>query len=261
MILGIKEFFLQTGFEKACLGLSGGIDSALVAYLATQALGSKNLQTYFLPTRYTKKISFQIVEELSRNLNLKLLQKNIDPLRVFFEKSFLKARLKPLTRQNIQSRLRSLYLMTQSNETGSLVLGTGNKSELALGYSTLYGDLSGALLPIGDLLKTEVYDLALAVNKEKKIFPKELLSREPSAELAPHQIDSQDLGPYEKIDPFIREFLRKRHSFGSKSKLQWIQKIQAQEFKRKQAPPLLKLSDQDLGESWRYPIAHKFPIK
>ena len=259
LVLGIKEFFLQTGRSKACLGLSGGIDSALVAYLAAQALGPHNLQAYFLPTRYTKKISFQIVEDLSLRLNLKLIQKDIDPLRIFYQDNFLQKKLKALTRQNLQSRLRLIYLMTQSNESGALLLGTGNKSELALGYSTLYGDLSGALLPIGDLLKTEVYSLALAINKKHKIFSKKLLSREPSAELAYGQIDSQDLGSYEKIDSFLKGFLKERQSAPS-SQLQWIKKIQSQEFKRRQAPLLLKLSDQDLGESWRYPIAHCFPL-
>ena len=256
LVLGIKEFFLQTGFSKACLGLSGGIDSALVAYLAAQALGAEKVQAYFLPTCYTKKISYSIVKELSQKLKLKLIQKNIDPLKDFFQNSFLQSQLKPLTRQNLQSRLRLLYLMTQSNEKGSLLLGTGNKSELAFGYATLYGDLSGALLPIGDLLKTEVYDLVLAINKDKQIFPKKLLTREPSAELALGQIDSQDLGPYEKIDSFLKDFLKGRSS----SKQQWIKKIQNQEFKRKQVAPLLKLSKHDLGESWRYPIAHQFSV-
>lgn len=261
LILGIKEFFFQTGFSKACLGLSGGIDSALTAYLAVEALGVDKVQAYFLPTRYTQKISYEIVKDFSLRLKLKLLEKNIEPLQKFFETLFIKKNLKPLTRQNLQSRLRMIYLMIQSNETGALLIGTGNKSELALGYSTLYGDLAGALLPIGDLLKTEVYDLALALNKDKEIFSKKLLLRPPTAELAPGQKDSQDLGPYQKLDSFLKNFLKKKEASTSSSQKNWIKKGLSQEFKRKQAPPILKLSGQDLGESWRYPIAHQFPLK
>ena len=261
LILGIKEFFYQTGFSKACLGLSGGIDSALVAYLAVQALGVKKVTAYFLPTRYTEKISYEIIEELSQRLKLKVIEKNIEPLRLFFQNDFIKKPLKALTKQNLQSRLRLIYLMTQSNENETLLLGTGNKSELSLGYSTLYGDLSGALLPIGDLLKTEVYDLVSAINKKKQIFPKKLILREPSAELALGQVDSQDLGSYKHLDSFLKNFFKERQHSSKPSHLRWLKKIQTQEFKRKQAPPILKINDQDLGESWRYPIAHQFPFK
>ena len=260
LILGIKEFFLQTGHSKACLGLSGGIDSALVAYLTVQALGSDKVQAYFLPSRFTKKISYQIVEELSEKLDLKVIQKKLDPLMKFYQKDFLNQNLKSLTKQNLQSRLRLLYLMTQSNENGSLLLGTGNKSELALGYSTLYGDLSGALLPIADLFKTEVYLICLAINKKTTVFPKKLLLREPSAELAPGQTDSQDLGSYKEIDLFLKTYLEKK-ALTKPSQRHWLKQVQSQEFKRKQAPYLLKISQQDLGESWRYPVAHHFPLK
>jgi len=260
LVLGIREFFYQTGFSKACLGLSGGIDSALVSYLAVQALGADKVQAYFLPTKHTRKISYQLVELLGQNLKLKVFTKSIEPLRLFFEKDFIKKPLKPLTKQNLQSRLRLLYLMTQANESGALLLGTGNKSELSLGYSTLYGDLSGALLPIGDLLKTELYDLVLAINKKRPVFPEKLISREPTAELAPGQMDSKDLGSYKELDAFLKELFNKREfsQAGTKKQSLWLSKIQRQEFKRNQAPPILKLSEHDLGESWRYPISHRF---
>ncbi|MBC6414869.1 MAG: NAD(+) synthase [Bdellovibrionales bacterium] len=257
LILGMQEFFYQTNFSKACIGLSGGIDSALVAYLAVQALGPENVRAYFLPTRYTRPISFQIVKNLSQNLKLKVIEKNIDS---FFHAClrfiFSKRKVKALTQQNLQSRLRMLFLMAQSNEHSCLLLGTGNKSELAMGYSTLYGDLSGALCPIGDLLKTEVYELVNFINQENVIFPKKLIFREPSAELRYNQIDSKELAPYKDLDSFLRSFFKTRDS----KKTDWVKKIHAQEFKRKQAPPILKITEQDLGESWRYPIANRFPL-
>ena len=256
LILGIKEFFFQTGFSKACIGLSGGVDSALVSYLAVQALGAENILAYFLPTRYTRKISFQIVEELSQKLKIKVIQKNMDPLFEFCLKQFFDKKLKPLTRQNLQSRLRMLFLMTQSNEHSCLLLSAGNKSELAMGYSTLYGDLSGALCPIGDILKTELYDLVSFINQQKAVFPKKLILREPSAELRFNQIDSQDLAPYKELDSFLSDFLKSRDS----KKTEWVKKMKNQEFKRKQAPPILNLTEQDLGKSWRYPIANCFPL-
>lgn len=261
LVLGIREFFSQTGFTKALLGLSGGIDSALTAYLAVQALGKSNVKAYFLPGPYTQKISFKIVHHLSKELGIHLKEKNITPLFKNISKCFSdkKQSLHSLTLQNMQSRLRTLILMASANETASLLLSTGNKSEIATGYSTLYGDLSGALCPIGDLLKTQVYELSRHINKKINVFPKSLLLREPSAELAPQQKDRDDLPPYSKLDPILERLLRHQTPQNPKEK-QIAKLIQKQEFKRVQSPPILKLSENDLGESWRKPIAHKFPI-
>ena len=256
LILGIKEFFYQTGFSKACLGLSGGIDSALVAYLAVQALGAENVKAYFLPSPYTEKLSFKIVKDLSKNLDLTVFQKDITKLFNFCLKDFFGNRLTDLTKQNLQARLRMLFLMSQANETSSLLLATGNKSELATGYCTLYGDLAGALCPIADLLKTEVYDMVHFINKKKLVFPKALILREPSAELAYRQKDKDDLPLYSHLDSFLKAFLDKKEKALVKYSLS--RKIHSQEFKRKQAPPLLKLTEKDFGESWRKPIAHQF---
>ncbi|MCY4321588.1 MAG: NAD(+) synthase [Bdellovibrionaceae bacterium] len=257
LILGIKEFFYQTGFSKACLGLSGGIDSALTAYLAMKALGKEKLDLYFLPSVYTQKISFKIIKSLSQNLKIKVYEKSITTVLNFCLKEFFNNRLTDIAKQNLQARLRMLFLMAKANEKQALLLGTGNKSELATGYNTLYGDLAGALCPIADLLKTEVYDLAEHINKKTLIFPKALLSREPSAELDYKQTDQDELPSYGYLDSFLRRFLEKKEPRIRKEK-NLVYKIHSQEFKRKQAPPLLKLTENDLGESWRRPIAHQF---
>ena len=258
LILGIREFFYQSDFSQACLGLSGGIDSALTAYLAVQALGSKNIQAFFLPGPYTQKLSFQLVRQLAKKLEVSITEKNISPLfRFCLKELFDNKKLKPLSRQNLQSRLRMLFLMLKANEGPSLLLATGNKSELATGYSTLYGDLAGALAPLGDLLKGEVYDLARFIQRQKAVFPKEIFSREPSAELAKNQKDSDDLPVYKELDAVLKKIFQ-YHAPQNEKELKILQRVQSQEFKRKQAPPILKLTEKDLGESWRYPIAHRF---
>ena len=261
LVLGIRDFFFQAGFSKAHLGLSGGMDSALVAYLASQALGKNNVKAYFLPGPYTQKISYKIARQLSKRLKIHMTEKNITELFESFVKFFFdeKRDVKSLTLQNVQARLRALILMAEANESSSLLLATGNKSEIATGYATLYGDLAGALCPLGDLLKTQVYDLARFINQKKEIFPKSLFLREPSAELAPQQKDRDDLPPYNKLDPLLEKICKGMDPESSEEK-KLIQLIQKQEFKRAQAPPLLKLSEFDLGESWRKPIVHKFSV-
>ena len=260
LILGIKDFFYQVGFSQAILGLSGGIDSALTAYLATQALGRKNVQAYFLPGPYTKKISYNIVRQLSKNLDLSVKEQPIGHWLNFASEQMFDKKPTSLTLQNLQARLRTLILMAGSNESKSLLLGTGNKSELATGYCTLYGDLAGALCPIGDLLKTQVYDLAQFVGKKTNIFPKALFLREPSAELAPRQKDSDDLPPYKNLDVLLEKIFQWK-SLQSSEEKRWLSLVLSQEFKRFQAPPVLKVSERDLTDSWRMPIAHKFFLK
>ena len=262
LVLGIKSFFSQTGFSKAHFGLSGGIDSSLVACLAVQALGPKNVKAYFLPGPYTQKISYKLSQQVAETLKIPLIEKNITSLFHTFLEGFFggKSSLQSLTKQNLQARIRALCLMAIANQTKSLLLATGNKSELAVGYSTLYGDMAGALCPLGDLLKTEVYKLAKHINKRTKIFPQALLRRSPSAELAPLQKDEDELLAYPKLDKLLKTLLTNKDFVPSKEEKQWIQRIHRQEFKRRQAPPILKLSESDLGESWRRPIAHKFPL-
>ena len=258
LVLGIKSFFKDQGFKKAILGLSGGLDSALTAFLAVKALGEKNVQAFFLPSIYTEKLSFEIVKDLKKSLGLNVVEKNIDPLiKNLSEFLNLDKKRESLSFQNLQARIRMLLLMFEANKNNALLLCTSNKSELATGYTTLYGDMAGALAPIADLFKTEVFDLAKHINKEKAYFSKKLLTRSPSAELKKNQKDEEDLMPYEKLDSLLKDLL----NFQSISDKDLMKKVQAQEFKRHQAPLLLKLSETDLGESWRMPIVKNFSVK
>ena len=262
LVLGLQDFCRQTGFKKVHLGLSGGMDSALVCYLAAQALGSENITGFFLPGPFTTDLSRKLAVRVAKTLHISLKEQGISS----FYKTLLKTLFpnqppqNPLTKQNLQARLRALVLMAFGNETKSLLLGTGNKSELACGYGTLYGDLCGGLLPIGDLYKTEVYDLARAINKTQSVFPEKLLLRAPSAELSPGQRDSDDLPPYKTLDPVLKRLLHNKNprSAGEKD---IFHKIFRNEFKRKQAAPILKISDTSFGEEWKFPIAHKFPVQ
>ena len=260
LILGIKSFFKQTGFSQAILGLSGGMDSALVAYLASQALGQKNVKAYFLPGPYTTLLSYKIVFELAKKLKISLQQQEIHVLfETFTKQIFGSKKVQNLTLQNLQARLRMLILMAKANETQSLLLSTGNKSEIGVGYLTLYGDSAGALSPLGDLLKSQVYELAHFINKKTPVFPKALLKREPSAELAPKQKDRDDLPPYKELDAILSAFLENKPPSSLKEKA-LFKRIQAQEFKRAQSPVILKLTEKDFGDSWKRPIAHKFRL-
>ena len=261
LILGLQDFCKQTGFEKVHLGLSGGIDSALVCYLAVKALGVKNVTGFFLPSPFTTSLSRQLAEQMERTLNITLREQNISSIyKIMLKTLFSKQPAKnSITKQNLQARIRTLILMAFGNEEKSLLLGTGNKSELACGYSTLYGDLSGGLLPIGDLYKTEVYELARAINKTREVFPKKLLLRAPSAELSSGQKDSDDLPPYKILDSILKQFLDNKNPRSVKEK-EIFSKVFSSEFKRKQAPPILKISEKSFGEEWKFPIAHKFPL-
>ena len=260
LVLGLQDFCRQTGFKKVHLGLSGGMDSALVCYLAVQAMGAKNVTGLFLPGPYTISQSFKIVKSLQKTIGFSLKELSITSLYRKSVKEFFSSKL-PLsvTDQNLQARLRMLCLMAHSNENQSLLLGTSNKSEMATGYATLYGDLSGGLMPIGDLLKTEVYKLCRAINKKHPIFSKELLSRPPSAELKPHQTDQQDLPDYKTLDLIIKHLMNHKSPRSDVEKA-IEKKLRASEFKRKQAPPILKISESSFGEEWKFPIAHRFPI-
>ncbi|MGI9549397.1 MAG: NAD+ synthase [Bdellovibrionales bacterium] len=259
--LGIKSFFNQVGFSQALVGLSGGIDSALVFYLATQALGRDNVKACFLPSPFTQKLSYKITQDFCSQLGVDLTRIDISSLYELALKTTFKNQdfKRSISSENIQARIRSLILMAQANEKDLLLLGTGNKSELATGYSTLYGDLCGALLPIGDLWKTEVYQLAQFISKERGIFSKQLLERAPSAELAPHQKDEDQLLPYQELDLLLKKLLQFKPPQTSKEK-KVARLLQQSEFKRKQAPPCLKLSETAFGEGRRMPLAHKFPL-
>ncbi len=261
LLLGIKDFCQQLNFSKVHIGLSGGIDSALVLYLSLKALGKKNVKAFFLPSPFTDKISYTLTKELTDHLQVPLKTIDISPLykktlQMLFPNN---SPHNPVSSQNVQARIRSLILMAESNETSSLLLGTSNKSELATGYSTLYGDLCGALLPLGDLWKTEVYNLVNFINKKEFVFSKKLILRPPTAELAPQQTDESQLLPYKELDTILKKLLQCNPPKTPKEK-KIARLLQQSEFKRKQSPPILKLSETSFGEGRRMPIAHKFPL-
>jgi NAD+ synthase (glutamine-hydrolysing) len=256
--LGIKDYFIKTGHEKAVIGLSGGIDSALVACLAVDALGSNNVYLVSMPSRFSSDHSKSDAKKLASNLNSNFDTIDIDGL---FGKYLdvldgkFKGTESNVAEENIQSRIRGNILMAISNKFGYLVLSTGNKTELALGYCTLYGDMSGGLSAIGDLNKNEVYELSKWINQNKELIPENIISKEPSAELAPNQVDPFD---YELISPTVDKIV-----FGDSNELdqQFLslkKKININEHKRRQAAPVLRVSKKAFGIGRRIPIVNHF---
>ncbi|MGC1123024.1 MAG: NAD+ synthase [Candidatus Methanofastidiosia archaeon] len=268
LALGLKDYCRKTGFQKAVLGLSGGIDSSLVCCLAVEALGCENVTGMFMPSRYTSSQSKEYVDTLVENLGVPLV---IIPIDGIFET--YRTGLAPLfrelpediTEENMQARIRGNLLMAYSNKFGHLVLAPGNKTELALGYCTLYGDMSGGLSVIGDVSKMRVYELAGYYNEkaQKEIIPQEVFMRVPSAELKAGQVDPFD---YTVVSPLVDLIIEEKKSekelidAGYDSKLvdDIVRRIRRSEYKRKQAAPVIKVTRQAFGIGWRYPIANQF---
>jgi len=254
LILGIKNFFAKLNFKKAIIGLSGGIDSALVAVLACDALGKENVKVVYLPTEFSSEESFKDVKKIAENLNINLDIINIDSVFkniLALTKPYFQNKPFDTTEENIQSRIRGLVLMAFSNKFGYILLNTSNKSELVTGYGTLYGDMCGALSVIGDLYKTQVYSLSEFINKEKEIIPRNIITKEPTAELKFGQKDSDSLPKYEILDNILLHYLEYNNSDKEISeKLNYdislvskvISMINKNEFKRFQAPPVLRIS-------------------
>lgn len=275
LVVGIREYFKKTGFSKAVLGLSGGIDSAVVACLAVKALGAPQVLGVAMPSQYSSPDSLEDAEILSRNLKLCFEVRPIKFLFATAQRLFMEGLggpLKDVAQENLQSRLRGLTLMTLSNHLNALVLTTGNKSELAMGYCTLYGDQCGAIGPIGDLLKTKVYELARWINENwGSPIPTRSIDKAPSAELKPGQTDQDSLPPYEDLDLVLHRYLELGDSVqtieADLSKLDsmrfsWIssviQSLERNEFKRRQAAPVLKVSAKAFGLGRRIPIAKRW---
>ncbi|HEV7842831.1 MAG TPA: NAD+ synthase, partial [Pyrinomonadaceae bacterium] len=261
LVLGIHDYARKNRFTTAVLGLSGGIDSAVVAALACEALGSDNVLSVMMPSPYSSRGSIDDSVALGRNLGMKTIE---HPISAAFEVLTKELELvKPstggssLAAENLQSRLRGNILMTISNKEGRLLLSTGNKSELALGYCTLYGDTNGGLAVLGDLLKTEVYALARHINRESEIIPRAIIDKPPSAELAPGQYDQQSLPPYEKLDPILQLYFEQKATpeeiidAGHDAALVYDvlnrAEAPANEFKRRQLPPTLIISRNAIG--------------
>lgn len=260
LVLGIRDFSAKTGLSKVHLGLSGGIDSAVVACLAVDALGANNVKLFALPTEFNKPESFDLAKSLAKNLYTDLETISIQPIfesiKKIIDQSF-KIQDFGLVHENLQSRIRGLMLMAYSNKAGSLLLTTGNKSEYATGYTTLYGDMCGGLAVIGDLTKKQVYDLADHYNKQRELIPNQIITRAPSAELRPNQKDQDSLPAYGLLDKSVINIVEQGKSTVSKTDKWLVDMLMKSEFKRWQAPPILKVSKHSFGRGRRYPVAHK----
>lgn len=272
LVAGTRDYVTKCGFSKAVVGLSGGIDSALTACIAVKALGRDNVAVVFMPSQYTSKDNFEDTEKLAANLGITLTRIPIDSM----FKEFLR-HLSPafkesepgITEQNIQARIRGTILMGLSNKYGFLVLSTGNKSELAVGYCTLYGDMSGGLAVISDVPKTMVYDLAHFINREKELIPPRIIAKAPSAELKPDQTDQDDLPPYEILDAILKGYIE--DCKGVEELVQMgidkrivedvIFRVDRNEYKRHQAAPGLKVTSKAFGSGRRYPLAQRYTKK
>jgi NAD+ synthase (glutamine-hydrolysing) len=260
LVLGLRDFLRKTNQRRVHLGLSGGIDSALVAALAVDALGPGQVTGILLPGPYSSPGSISDSLELAKNLGIKTHQVDITGLvrdSMLATSGFKSTVEVDLTEENIQARIRGLILMAYSNRTASMLLSTSNKCELAVGYSTLYGDLCGGLLPIGDLLKGEVYELAKLYNESGELIPQVIIDKEPSAELAPGQKDSDALPPYDVLDQAVRRIVENKERATTEIQKWLVQALQKSEFKRWQAPPILRVSEHGFGRGRRMPISLK----
>jgi len=268
LVLGTKDYVHKCGFKSVLLGLSGGIDSALTATVAVEALGQENVLGVLMPSPYSSPGSLEDSETLAYNLGIKTLTIPITDIMKAFDTSLEKAfngYEENVTEENIQSRIRGNLLMALSNKYGSLLLTTGNKSELAVGYCTIYGDMSGGLAVISDVPKTMVYRIARWRNARKHIIPNETINKAPSAELRPNQIDQDSLPPYDILDPILEKHIDRHQSreeiiaqgFDAGTVDRILHLIKIAEFKRKQSAPGIKINDRAFGSGWRMPIARK----
>jgi NAD+ synthase (glutamine-hydrolysing) len=269
LVLGIKDYFAKSGFSKAVLGLSGGIDSALVCALAAEALGAENVMAVLMPSEYSSDHSIQDALDLVANLGCKHEIIPIKEATAAFD-SMMKSAFNNLpfnvAEENIQARSRGVVVMAMSNKFGYILLNTSNKSECAVGYGTLYGDMAGAISVLGDVYKTQVYKLSNYINREKEIIPQNSIVKPPSAELRPGQKDSDSLPDYDTLDAILFQYIELKKSvsalilMGFEESLvkRIVQMVNRAEFKRKQAPPILRVSPKAFGTGRRMPIVAKY---
>jgi NAD+ synthetase len=270
MMLGLRDYVNKTGFPSVVIGLSGGVDSALTAAVAADALGPGRVHTIMMPSPYTSAHSLEDAKACAEAIGLKYDIVSIEPAMEAFRKMLLplfgNAR-EDVTEENIQSRARGVTLMAMSNKLGSMVVTTGNKSEMAVGYCTLYGDMAGGLAVISDVPKLMVYELARWINRERELIPVSSIDKMPSAELRPNQKDEDSLPPYDVLDRILKAYIEDLHSpqeiadhYGFD--LQLVRDIallvDKNEYKRKQAPPGLKITSRAFGFGRPFPIAQKF---
>jgi NAD+ synthase (glutamine-hydrolysing) len=272
LVLGTRDYVRKCGFSKALVGLSGGIDSALVAAIAVEALGAENVIGVGMPTEYSSLGSIEDARKLARNLKVRFELLPIHDVFAQFQHV-----LQPLfagtpfglAEENLQPRIRGTLLMALSNKFGALVLTTGNKSEMSTGYCTLYGDMVGALAVIGDVMKTRVYVLSRYVNRVREVIPWETIEKPPSAELRPEQLDTDSLPPYEVLDPILEAYVERYYSAEQIAEEQGVdvalvrsvlQLVERSEYKRQQAAPVLKVTRKSFGMGRRFPIAVKVQV-
>ncbi|WP_413582979.1 NAD+ synthase [Bdellovibrio sp. HCB288] len=260
LVLGIRDFCAKTGMKRVHLGSSGGIDSAVAAALAVDAMGPANVTTLALPGPYNAKMSLDLARELAKNLGVDFKVVEIAPMYEAIVEQLEKGIALEgfsVVNENLQARLRGLTLMAYSNQNNSLLLTTGNKSEYASGYSTLYGDMCGGIAPLGDLTKKQVYELARHYNKQGEVIPETIITRAPSAELRPNQKDQDSLPPYDELDKSVVSLVEQAKEPKTSSDKWLLPVLMRTEFKRWQAAPILKVSPHAFGRGRRYPIAHK----
>ncbi|CAN5607607.1 NAD+ synthase [soil metagenome] len=260
LVIGIRDFAFKTGLARCHFGLSGGIDSAVIACLAVEALGADAVTAVTLPGPFNEAKSRTLAETLAKNLSIRCLNMNVEGPYQALLKSFetgAGAKQFGIVNENLQARVRGVLLMAISNRESSLLISTGNKSEYATGYTTLYGDQCGGLAPIGDLLKREVYALAAHYNLAKELIPNEIISRAPSAELRPNQKDQDSLPPYDELDDAVVRVIERRLPARTAIEKFVLSASLKSEFKRWQAPPILKVSAHAFGRGRRLPIAHR----
>ena len=269
LVMGVHDYLNKCGYSKAVVGLSGGIDSAVVAAIAVEALGAEQVMGISMPSQYTADQSISDAERLAGNLGISFSVVAIQELFEQYKKSLspLFSRMaENVTEENIQARIRGNILMAVSNKLGSMVLSTGNKSEMSVGYCTLYGDMAGGLSVISDVPKMKVYALAHWINRDKEMIPQAIIERPPTAELKPNQTDQDSLPPYEVLDPLLEGYVEKHWSverlikegYDADVVRQVVRMVDSNEYKRNQAAPGLKVTAKAFGSGRRNPIAQKF---
>lgn len=272
LMLGVKDYARKCGFSKAVIGLSGGVDSALVGAIAATALGPHNVLGILMPSPYSSAHSISDAEQLASNLGITTQTIPIGTLMTGYDHTLsdlFAGTESNVTEENLQSRIRGNLLMAVSNKFGHLLLSTGNKSEMAVGYTTLYGDMNGGLAVIADLPKTRVYSICRWLNRDSEVIPRNIITKPPSAELKPGQVDQDSLPDYDTLDDILERLVQKQqgaddiiaagHSAAIVERV--VRLVTRAEFKRRQAPPVLKVTDRAFGMGWRMPIASRWALE
>jgi NAD+ synthase (glutamine-hydrolysing) len=269
MVLGVRDYFVKNGFPGAYLGLSGGIDSALTLCVAVDALGADRVRPIIMPSPYTAQMSIDDSWALCANLGVKGELLNIQPAMQTYEQMlspYFVGKGPDTTEENLQARIRGNLLMALSNKSGWLVLTTGNKSEMAVGYCTLYGDMAGGFAVLKDLLKTKVFEVCRWINREQVVIPWRIIDRPPSAELRPDQTDQDSLPPYEVLDAIVTAYMEQDISpreiiaqgYREEDVRRVVRLLRISEYKRRQSPVGIRLTRRGFGKDWRYPITNRY---